>query len=113
MNVQNLTATLPFSKLTISDGNVNFTPDQPLNPVLNLNGTSTIRNYLVTVFITGRANDPKITFSSDPPLAQEQIVSLLATGATTDELAGNAQALAGKATLLVVLGLNRRTGKKH
>ena len=112
VNVQNLTATLPFSTLTITDGNVNFTPDQPLNPVLNLNGQSTIRNYLVTVFITGRAHDPKITFSSDPPLAQEQIVSLLATGATTDELAGDSTALAGKATLLVLQDLYRRTFPK-
>ena len=61
-----------------------------------------------------RANDPKVTFTSDPPLAQEQIVSLLATGATTDELAGSSQALAGKATLLVLQDLYRRTFKsKH
>ena len=112
VNVQNLTATLPFSTLTITDGNINFTPDQPLNPVLNLNGQSTSRNYLVTVFITGRAHDPKITFTSDPPLAQEQIVSLLATGATTDELAGDSTALAGKATLLVLQDLYRRTFPK-
>lgn len=112
VNVQNLVASLPFSKLTISDGNVNFTPDQPLDPLLNLTGTSQVRNYLVTVLISGRSRDPKITFISDPPLGQEQIVSLLATGATTDELAGNAQALAGKATLLVVQDLYRRTFKK-
>ena len=80
--------------------------------MLNITGLSTIRNYLVTVLITGRAKDPKVTFISDPPLAQEQIISLLATGATTDELAGNAQALAGKATLLVVQDLYRRTFKK-
>ncbi len=114
VNIQNLVASLPFSRLEISDGNILFTPDQPLNPSLNLTGTSTIRNYLVTVFITGRANDPKVTFTSDPPLAQEQIVSLLATGATTDELAGSSQALAGKATLLVLQDLYRRTFKsKH
>ena len=112
VNVQNLVATLPFSTLTIADGNVNFTPDQPLNPVLNLNGTSEIRNYLVTVFITGRAHDPKITFSSDPPLAKEQIVALLATGATTDELAGDSTALAGKATLLIAQDLYRRAFPK-
>ena len=58
--------------------------------------------------MTGRAKDPKITFSSDPPATQEQIVSLLATGSTPDELAGNAQALAGKATLLVLQDLYRR-----
>ncbi len=114
VNIQNLVASLPFSRLEISDGNILFTPDQPLNPALNLTGTSTIRNYLVTVFITGRSNDPKVTFTSDPPLAQEQIVSLLATGATTDELAGSGEALAGKATLLVLQDLYRRTFKpKH
>ena len=66
----------------------------------------------MTVYITGRAKDPKVNFLSDPPLAQEQIVSLLATGSTTDELAGNTEALAGKATLLLVQDLYRRTFKK-
>ncbi len=112
VNVENLVATLPFSRLEISNGNVAFTPDQPLNPVLDLTGTSTIRNYLVTVYVTGRAKDPKVVFSSEPPLAQEQIVSLLATGATTDELSGSAEGLAGKATLLVLEDVYRRTFKK-
>ena len=80
--------------------------------MLEIQGTSTIRNYLVTVYVTGRAKDPKVTFSSDPPATQEQIVSLLATGATPDELTGNAQALAGKATLLVLQDLYRRTFPK-
>ncbi len=112
VNVTNLVASLPFSRLEIDNGNVNFTPDQPLNPVLNLTGTSQIREYLVSVFISGRAHDPKITFSSDPPLGQQDIVSLLATGATTAELTGSGEALAGKATLLVVQDLYRRTFKK-
>lgn len=112
VQVQNLVASLPFSRLTIDNGNISFTPDQPLNPVIDLTGMSTIRTYLVSVYITGRARDPKIVFSSEPPLAQEQIVSLLATGSTTDELTGNSEALAGKATLLVVQDLYRRTFKK-
>ncbi len=112
VQVQNLVATLPFSRLTIDNGNISFTPDQPLNPVIDLTGASTIRTYIVSVYITGRAHDPKIVFSSEPPLAQEQIVSLLATGSTTDELTGNSEALAGKATLLVLQDLYRRTFKK-
>ena len=112
VNVVNLTASLPFSRLEIDNGNVNLTPDQPLNPVLNLTGTSQIRNYLVSIFITGRAHDPKITFSSDPPLGQQDIVSLLATGATTAELSGSGEAIAGKATLLVAQDLYRRFIKK-
>ena len=112
VEIKDLLTTLPFSTLDIADGNIAFTPDKPLDPVLDIQGTSTIRDYLVTVYVTGRAKDPKVTFSSDPPATQEQIVSLLATGSTPDELAGNAQALAGKATLLVIQDLYRRTFPK-
>ena len=112
VTITNLTATLPFSRLEISNGNIHFTPDQPLNPVVDITGTSQLRTYLVTVFVTGRAHDPKVTFSSDPPLGEQDIVSLLATGATTAELAGSGEALAGKATLLVVQDLYRRAFPK-
>jgi autotransporter translocation and assembly factor TamB len=113
VSVNHLVATLPFSRLEIDNGNISFTPDQPLNPVLNLTGTSTVSNYLITLYITGRAKTPSILFTSEPPLAQEQIVSLLATGLTTDQLSSNSEALAGKATLLVLEDLYRRTfGKK-
>ena len=112
VTVVNLVASLPFSRLEISNGNINFTPDQPLNPVVDLTGTSSIRTYLVTVFVTGRAHDPKVTFSSDPPLGEQDIVSLLATGATTAELSGSGEALAGKATLLVAQDLYRRAFPK-
>ncbi len=113
VQVENLIATLPFSRLEIQTGNIQFTPDQPLNPVLDLRGTSQIRERLVTVFISGRARDPKTQFISEPPLPQADIVSLLATGATPAELTGSGQALAGKATLLVLQDLYRRTFKKR
>jgi autotransporter translocation and assembly factor TamB len=112
VSVNHLVATLPFSRLEINNGNISFTPDQPLNPVLNLTGTSQVDNYLITLYITGRAKEPSILFTSEPPLAQEQIVSLLATGLTTDQLSSNSEALAGKATLLVLEDLYRRTFKK-
>jgi autotransporter translocation and assembly factor TamB len=112
VSVNHLVATLPFSRLEISNGNISFTPDQPLNPVLNLTGTSSVDNYLITIYITGRAKSPTVLFTSEPPLAQEQIVSLLVTGVTTDQLSSNSEALAGKATLLVLQDLYRRTFKK-
>ncbi len=98
--VEQLRAKLPFSRLDIDNGSIYFTPDQPFNPLLNLTGVSTIRDRVVTVNIFGRADDPKTLFSSDPPLPQEQIVTLLATGATLDDLRENRGALIGKATIL-------------
>ncbi len=111
VTVEQLTARLPFSRLDISYGTIYFTPDQPFNPLLNLNGESQIRDRRVNVTIFGRANDPKTIFTSDPPLAQEQILTLLATGATLDELRGDTGALAGKAAILAAQSLWRKIFK--
>ena len=99
--IEQLMATLPFSRLQIESGFIYFKRDQPFVPILNLRGTSTIRDYNVTVFITGPATAPEAIFSSDPPLPQAEIVSLIATGATTQELSRDPNALAGRAAILL------------
>ena len=111
VTVEQLTARLPFSRLDIDYGTIYFTPDQPLNPLLDLNGVSQIRDRRVNVTIFGRADDPKSLFTSNPPLAQEQILTLLATGSTLDELRGDAGALAGKAAILAAQSLWRKVFK--
>ena len=70
-------------------------------PQLNIQGTSSIRDYDVTVFITGPATDPNALFTSDPPLPQAEVVALLATGMTTQELGRDPNALAGRAVILL------------
>ena len=51
--IEQLTASLPFSRLQIESGVIYFVRDDPFVPRLNLRGTSTIRDYDVTVYITG------------------------------------------------------------
>jgi len=52
-----------------------------------------------------------VIFTSEPPLAQEEIISLIATGATRQELStGNV--LAGRAAMLLVQQLYRKIVKK-
>ena len=99
--IEQLMATLPFSRLQIESGFIYFKRDQPFVPILNLRGTSTIRDYNITVYITGPATAPEAIFSSDPPLPQAEIVSLIATGATTQELSRDPNALAGRAAILL------------
>ncbi len=99
--IEQLMATLPFSRLQIESGFIYFKRDQPFIPILNLRGTSTIRDYNITVYITGPATAPEAIFSSDPPLPQAEIVSLIATGATTQELSRDPNALAGRAAILL------------
>lgn len=110
--VENFVASLPFSRLEVDRGAVYFKPDDPLNPSLDLHGTSRIRNHTINVYIYGTANDPQTLFTSEPPLPQEEIISLIATGATTAEFMQNDQALAGRATMLLLQDLYHKMVKR-
>jgi autotransporter translocation and assembly factor TamB len=111
VQMQNVEATLPFSRLEISRGSLTFTPDDSMNPEIDLQGTSVIRDYTVRVYVYGTLLSPDAIFTSEPPLAQEEIISLIATGATRQELStGNV--LAGRAAMLLVQQLYRKIVKK-
>jgi autotransporter translocation and assembly factor TamB len=57
---------------------------------------------------------PEAVFTSEPPLPQEEIISLLATGTTREELtgSGSSNVLAGRAAMLLVQQLYRKFFKK-
>ncbi|HEY1583908.1 MAG TPA: translocation/assembly module TamB domain-containing protein, partial [Chthoniobacterales bacterium] len=111
VRLKNFDATLPFSTLTINLGFLYFDPDDPFNPRIELQGTSLIRDYTIHVYVYGTALNPQAIFSSEPPLPQEEIISLLATGTTREELAtGNV--LASRAAILLVKQLYRKIFKK-
>ena len=112
VRLQNVDATLPFSRLEISSGYLNFDPSDPLNPKIDMHGKSVIRDYTVNVYIYGTSLAPQAIFTSEPPLPQEEIISLLATGATREELTGNNNVLAGRAAMLLVQQLYRKVFKK-
>ncbi len=112
VRLENFQATLPFSTLTINLGFLYFDPDDPLNPRIELQGESLIRDYTIHVYIYGTANKPQAVFSSEPPLPQEEIISLLATGTTREELTGGGNVLASRALLLLGKELYRKIFKK-
>jgi autotransporter translocation and assembly factor TamB len=111
VQMEDVEATLPFSRLNVSRGSLTFSPDDPMNPTVDLQGTSVIRDYTVRVYVYGTLLSPQAIFTSEPPLAQEEIISLIATGATRQELStGNV--LAGRAAMLLVQQLYRKIVKK-
>jgi autotransporter translocation and assembly factor TamB len=103
VRVENFVASLPFSKLSVNQGFLYFSPESPLDPSLDLQAESTVRDYRVTAYVYGNVSDPQVTMISEPPLPQAEIISLLATGTTTSELNGNSQGTNG--------GLDVRTGR--
>jgi autotransporter translocation and assembly factor TamB len=112
VRLENVEATLPFSRLEISSGLLYFDPSDSFNPKIDLQGTSLIRDYTVHVYVYGTSLSPEAVFSSEPPLPQEEIISLLATGTTRQELVGNNSVLAGRAAMLLIQQLYRKVFKK-
>jgi hypothetical protein len=111
VNMEGVEATLPFSRLDVSRGSLTFDPKDSTNPTIDLQGTSVIRDYTVRVYVYGTLLSPQAIFTSEPPLPQEEIISLIATGTTRRELStGNV--LAGRAAMLLVQQLYRKIVKK-
>jgi autotransporter translocation and assembly factor TamB len=102
VRVDQLTASLPFSHMDISNGYVDFSPGgNPLNPSFNINGVSMIRDYEVRMRVFGDVSNFQILFDSSPPLPQGDIATLLATGSTTTEFVQNPSLLAGRASFIL------------
>jgi hypothetical protein len=111
VHMEDVEATLPFSRLDVSQGSLTFNPKDSTNPTIDLQGTSVIRDYTVRVYVYGTLLSPQAIFTSEPPLPQEEIISLIATGTTRRELStGNV--LAGRAAMLLVQQLYRKVVKK-
>lgn len=104
--ISNLRAALPFSTLSVRSGTVRFTPETGFDPILELRGTAEPRPYQVNVFVYGRASDPQVMLTSSPPLPENEIMTLLATGTTTTGLE-DPQAAASRALQLFAEELRR------
>src|SRR5690606_12088589 len=96
-----VTARLPFSTLKVDNGAVVFTPAGGLTPELNIRGTSTVGRYDLSLYFYGPVSSPKTALTSDPPLPENEIMTLLATGTTSDGLEGGQAATLKAAQLLV------------
>jgi hypothetical protein len=111
VQLKNVEATLPFSRLQVSTGVLYFDRSDSMNPRIDLQGTSVIHDYTVRVYVYGTLLSPQAIFTSEPPLAEEEIISLIATGATRQELSSS-NVLAGRAAILLVQQLYRKVFKK-
>lgn len=103
---------LPFSRLTITNGAVIFNKENPFDPALEVRGESLINNYRVTVFANGSARAPQLRFTSSPPLPENEIASLLATGSTAGDAGGAESMAANRAAFLLVSQMYRRLFNK-
>lgn len=86
VRISNLTASLPFSTLTVKSGLLHFTHQTGFDPILEIRGTARPNPYTVNIYAYGPASDPQLVLTSNPPLPDNEIMTLLATGTTTSGL---------------------------
>lgn len=64
---------------------VRFDGSQPIDPVLFINATTRLLSYDITLLVQGKASKPEIVLNSQPSLPQQDLISLLALGVTTQQ----------------------------
>jgi hypothetical protein len=103
VTVERLVASLPFCKMEIRNGTINWVEGgNILDPALSIVGQAPLRDYEIRARIFGTASNPTVLLDSSPPLAQGDILVLLATGSTTSEFAQNPDLLVGRASFIVI-----------
>lgn len=72
----------------ILHASVDFIDPARLNPVLDIQAETRVREYLIRLAVTGTAERAVVTFLSEPPLSDPDILGVLALGKTGTELKG-------------------------
>jgi translocation and assembly module TamB len=94
------------NRYRVSRGDLNFANPFRLDPVLNVEATTNVEQYEITLNFNGPASKLTLAYRSDPPLPADDIVTLLALGQTTSEAAtsrGGATASSGTANASAIL----------
>jgi autotransporter translocation and assembly factor TamB len=72
----------------IKKGIIDFLNPYKTEPSLDIQGESRIRDWLVTLNLSGTPDELLFSFSSDPPLDEGDIFSLVVLGKTSGEMTG-------------------------
>jgi len=86
-NIHILAGEMTFhgDRYRVTRGDMNFANPFRLDPVLNVEATTTIQQYEITLNFNGPASKLTLAYRSDPPLPANDIITLLALGQTSSE----------------------------
>lgn len=71
----------------IQSASIQFQNPNEIDPDLFISAQTRIEDYDISLLVQGTAKDPTVRLSSQPPLAENDIISLLALGVTSAKLA--------------------------
>jgi translocation and assembly module TamB len=75
------------TKYRLDRGDVTFLSPVGIKPVLDLQATTRVRDYDITLSVNGEPDKLSVTYRSEPPLPSADIIALLALGRTRQESA--------------------------
>ncbi|MFA7343265.1 MAG: translocation/assembly module TamB domain-containing protein [Terrimicrobiaceae bacterium] len=78
LTLKDVQAFLPTTTISIPEGRVDFLPDSPWIPLLDVRATARISDLDVQAYAFGPLNERKLILRSEPPLPQASLVLLLA-----------------------------------
>jgi translocation and assembly module TamB len=73
------------NRYRVARGDINFANPFRLDPVVNVEASTRIQQYEITLNFNGPASKLTLAYRSDPPLPANDIVTLLALGQTSQE----------------------------
>ncbi len=76
----------PVAALKVDRGEIQFPPGEPFDPRLDVTAHTRLKGYEIEVDLLGRIDDAELRMSSRPSLPQDDVIVLLATGYTREEL---------------------------
>ena len=95
-------ALLPFARVEVSRGRVWYSADAPFLPQTEFTAESEIRNHRIRMYLHGPPENPQISVSSDPPLAERDALTLLTAGVLPGDFASeSSQAASSRAASLL------------
>ena len=78
-------ATIAGTRYELQRGEINFTNPVRIEPSIDLNATARVQDYDITLGLHGSPDKMSVTYRSDPPLPEADVVALLALGRTQDQ----------------------------
>jgi translocation and assembly module TamB len=102
------------NRYRVARGDVNFANPFRLDPVVNVEATTTIQQYEITLNFNGPASKLTLAYRSDPPLPGNDIITLLALGQTSSEATtrtgGTTQSSTSGATAILSEAISSQLG---
>ena len=78
-------ATIAGTRYELQRGDVLFTNPVRIQPSIDLNATARVQDYDITLGLHGTPDKMSVTYRSDPPLPEGDVIALLALGRTQSE----------------------------